>query len=37
VISLRVFIDEIENLHMDKLNNKFVVDGINYLDEDDFL
>ena len=37
VISIRVFIDEIENLHIDKLNNKFVVDGINYLDDDDFL
>ncbi|WP_051251666.1 phage major tail tube protein [Psychrilyobacter atlanticus] len=37
VISLRVFVDEIENLHIDKLNNKFVVDGVNYLEDDDFL
>ncbi|WP_028856951.1 phage major tail tube protein [Psychrilyobacter atlanticus] len=37
VISLRIFVDEIETLHIDKLNNKFVVDGINYLDNDDFL
>ena len=37
VISIRIFIDEIENLYIDKLNNKFVVDGVNYLDEDGFL
>ncbi len=37
VISLLVFMDEIPTLHIDKFNNKFVVDGINYLDEDDFL
>ncbi len=37
VISIRIFIDEIPTLHIDKLNNKFVVDGINYLDDDDFL
>lgn len=37
VISIRVFTDEIENLYIDKLNNKFVVDGVNYLDEDGFL
>ncbi|WP_424503903.1 phage major tail tube protein [Psychrilyobacter sp.] len=37
VISIRIFIDEIPTLHIDKLNNKFVVDGINYLEDDDFL
>lgn len=37
LLSIRVFVDEIPTLHIDKLNNKFVVDGINYLDDDDFL
>ncbi len=37
VISIRIFVDEIENLHVDKLNNIFAVDGVNYLDEDGFL
>lgn len=37
VISLRVFIDEIETLHIDKLNNKFIVGGVNYLTDDDFI
>ncbi|MGB6127265.1 MAG: hypothetical protein WBG30_00815 [Psychrilyobacter sp.] len=36
-ISFRVFIDEIEALHIDELNNKFVVDEINYLEDDNFL
>jgi len=37
VSSLIVFVDEVPNLHIDKFNNKFVVDGINYLDDDSFL
>lgn len=37
VFSIIVFVDEIPNLHIDKLNKKFVVDGVNYLDDDDFL
>lgn len=37
VISLGVFMDKVPTLHTDKLNNKFVVDGINDLDEDNFL
>jgi phage tail tube protein FII len=37
VSSIIVFVDEVANLHIDKFNNKFVVDGVNYLDDDDFL
>jgi len=36
-VSLLIFMDEILTLHIDRFNNKFVVDGINYLDEDNFL
>ena len=37
VASIIVFVDEVPNLHIDKFNNKFVVDGVNYLDDDNFL
>ncbi len=37
VASIIVFVDEVANLHIDKFNNKFVVDGVNYLDDDNFL
>ena len=37
VISIGVFVDELPTLHIDEFNNKFGVDGINYLDDDGFL
>ena len=37
VFSIIVFVDEVPNLHIDKFNNKFLVDGVNYLDDDNFL
>ena len=37
LLRVGVFIGEISTLHMGKLNNKFVVDGINHLGGKDFL
>ncbi len=37
VLSIRVFVDEIPVTHIDPFNSKFMVDGIEYIDEDDFL
>ena len=36
-VSLLIFMDEILTLHIDRFNNKFIVDAISYLDEEKFL
>jgi len=37
VVNLLIFMDEILTLHIDRFNNKFVADDINYLGEGCFL
>lgn len=37
VLSIRIFVDEVQTLHIDPLNEKLVIDGVDYLDNDGFL